>query len=118
MRRLAVASGLVVLLTCSVLFGPEVASQSQTPARTPEFLRQRADEFLQRSKDAERSGLAEPFKGLTTNGRTEPGLFAIRSTGVSTEPVRKATDAFLAALTPALRGKAVFDVNDPEWRKW
>jgi hypothetical protein len=38
-------------------------------------------------------GLAEPFKGITTDGTPIPGLFALRSTGVSTEPVRLATDA-------------------------
>jgi hypothetical protein len=37
---------------------------------------------------------------------------------VSTEPVRKAADAFLAALSPAQRDKTLFGVDDPEWRKW
>ena len=33
--------------------------------------------------------LDEPFKGVTSNGTVTPGLFPIRSTGVSTAPVRK-----------------------------
>jgi len=45
-------------------------------------------------------------------------LFAIRSTGVSTDPVRKAADAFLAALSPEQRSKSTFSVDDDEWRKW
>ena len=54
-----------------------------------------------------------------TNGQVETGLFAIRSTGVSTEPVRKAADGFLAALTPAQRSAStLFAVDDAEWRKW
>jgi hypothetical protein len=52
------------------------------------------------SKAAEERGLAEPFKGVTTDGKVVGGLFPVRSTGVSTEPVRKAAEAFLAALTP------------------
>ena len=48
----------------------------------------------------EAAALAEPFKGVTTNGTVQPGLFSIRSTGVSTEPVRVAATAFLSALTP------------------
>jgi hypothetical protein len=48
----------------------------------------------------------------------EPGLFAIKSTGVSTEPVRKAADAFLGALTQPQRDKSTFGVDDVEWRKW
>ena len=70
------------------------------------------------SISAETKGLAAPFKGITTNGSVEPGLFAIKSTGVSTEPVRKAADAFLAALNTPQRGKTVFGVDDVEWRKW
>ena len=48
----------------------------------------------------------------------ENGLFPIHSTGVSTEPVRKAAEAFLAALTAEQRAKTMFPVDDPEWRKW
>ncbi|HWO00471.1 MAG TPA: DUF3500 domain-containing protein [Blastocatellia bacterium] len=70
------------------------------------------------STDAETKGLAEPFKGITTSGQVVPGLFGIHSTGVSTEPVRKAADAFLAALNLEQREKTMFAVDDPEWRKW
>src|SRR5262245_7115057 len=118
MSRIALAAAFGGLLVSSLFFQPSLTSQTQAPARTPEFLRQRAEDFRQRSISAETAGLAEPFKGLTTNGQVEQGLFAIRSTGVSTEPVRKATDAFLAALTPAERTKSVYGIDDPEWRKW
>ena len=77
-----------------------------------------AARFHQMSEDFEQKGLAEPFKGITTAGKVEPGLFEIRSTGVSTEPVRKAAETFLAALTPEQRAKTTFPVDDPEWRKW
>ena len=66
----------------------------------------------------EAAALAEPFKGITTNGTVQPGLFTIRSTGVTTEPVRRAADAFLGALTPEQRAKTKFPFDDPEWRKW
>src|SRR5689334_16413650 len=74
--------------------------------------------FKQMSADSERKGLAEPFKGITTDGRVMPGLFEIRASGVSTEPVRKAAEALLAALTPEQRAKTMFPLDDPEWRKW
>jgi hypothetical protein len=70
------------------------------------------------SVDAETKGLAEPFKGITANGQVVPGLFGIHSSGVSTDPVRKAADAFLAALTLEQRQKTTFALDDPEWRKW
>ena len=77
-----------------------------------------SERHLTMSREAESRGLAEPFKGVTTNGSVEPNLFPIRSTGVSTKPVRKATEAFLRSLTPEQRAKTVFAVDDPEWRKW
>ena len=70
------------------------------------------------SIEAEVPGLADPFRGITTNGRIESGLFSVRSTGVSTAPVRTAAEAFLAALSPAQRTKTLKPVDDPEWRKW
>jgi hypothetical protein len=82
---------------------------------TPEAFRESA---RQRSAEAEEKGLAEPFKGVTTDGAIVPGLFGIRSTGVSTEPVRTAAKAFLEALTADQRAKTTFPVDDPEWRKW
>jgi hypothetical protein len=71
-----------------------------------------------RSLAAERQGLAEPFKGVTADGTVMPGLFAIRSTGVSTAPVTKAAADFLAALTPEQRARTTFALEDDEWRKW
>jgi hypothetical protein len=62
--------------------------------------------------------LDEPFKGVTTDGKVRPGLFAIKSTGVSTRPVRDAAQKFLAALTAEQRGKTAYAVDDSEWRKW
>jgi hypothetical protein len=62
--------------------------------------------------------VAEPFKGITTDGSVTTGLFPIRSTGVSTAPVVEAARAFLARLTPEQRASTTFPVDDDEWRKW
>ena len=66
----------------------------------------------------EARALGEPFKGVTTDGTVIPGLYSIRSTGVSTEPVAHAAEALIAALTAEQRGKTLFPVDDDEWRKW
>lgn len=76
------------------------------------------DRFKRMSDAAEKSGLAAPFKGITANGSVEPGLFAIRSSGVSTEPVVRAAETFLAALSPEQKSRTMFPVDDDEWRKW
>jgi hypothetical protein len=62
--------------------------------------------------------LTEPFRGITRKGAVEPGLFPIRSTGVSTAPVRDAAVAFLAALTPEQRQASTFAADAEEWRDW
>lgn len=77
-----------------------------------------AERFRQMSAEFERKGLAEPFRGVTTNGVVETGLFEIHSTGVSTEPVRNAAVHFLASLTGDQRRRTTFAVDDVEWRKW
>ena len=76
------------------------------------------ERFQRMSREAETKGLAEPFRGVTTDGSAIPGLYGIRSTGVSTEPVREAALAFRASLSPEQRAKSVFAVDDDEWRKW
>ena len=78
----------------------------------------RAERVRQMSEQAERKGLAEPFKGVTADGAVQPGLFPLRSTGVSTAPIRKAAEAFVAGLTDEQRKSTMFDVDDSEWRKW
>ncbi len=61
---------------------------------------------------------AEPFTGITTDGKVIPGLFSIEQTGVSTRPIKQTAEAFLASLKPEQRAKTVFPVDAPEWRKW
>jgi hypothetical protein len=60
----------------------------------------------------------QQFKGLTANGTIEPGLFPIKATGVSTQPVRDAAQRFLQALTDEQRAKTTYAVDDDEWLKW
>jgi len=96
-----------------------IAGFSQGPPGGPKPTReQTAARFRQMTADFEQKGLAEPYKGITKDGSVEPGLFEIRATGISTEPVRKAAEALLAALTPEQRAKSAYALDDPEWRKW
>jgi hypothetical protein len=109
-HRLVVVAALAVAGGALVAVNPAAIAQNQ-----PGNLLER---FRVMSRDAEAKGLAEPFKGITANGTVETGLFAVRSTGVSTEPVRAAAAAFLASLSPDQRRASSFAVEDPEWRKW
>ncbi|MDF1826279.1 MAG: DUF3500 domain-containing protein [Verrucomicrobiales bacterium] len=69
-------------------------------------------------QEMEKRLLEVPFKGLTTNGEVIPNLFSLETTGVSTEPVKLAAEAFLAELSEEQRKNTLFEVNDDEWRKW
>lgn len=58
------------------------------------------------------------FKGVTTDGKVVDDLFSIHSTGVSTDAVVKAAQAFLDGLSAKVRRASVFDVDDDEWLAW
>jgi len=101
---------LPLLLSFALLVSVTLLSQRPPGDRTARF--------QEMSRKAEAQLDTDPFVGVTTDGKVRPGLFKIESTGVSTEPVRQAAEAFLAALTPEQRKKAMYPVDDPEWRKW
>src|SRR5687768_3979125 len=60
----------------------------------------------------------DPFQGVTTDGTPQPGLFPVKSTGVTTKPVADAAGAFLASLTSEQRKGTAFPVESDEWRRW
>jgi hypothetical protein len=62
--------------------------------------------------------LAEPFVGLSATGTPEAGLFELKSSGVSTADVRRAAESLLASMSADQRERAMFPVDDSEWRNW
>jgi Protein of unknown function (DUF3500) len=77
-----------------------------------------AERFRQMSEDYERQGLAEPFKGITKDGKVAGGLFEVAPSGVSTEPVRNAAQKFISTLSNVQLARTLYPVDDIEWRKW
>jgi len=65
-----------------------------------------------------RKSLEENFVGMTANGQVREGLFPIRKTGASTQPVIDAAKAFLASLDAKRRASASFPVDSEVWRHW
>ena len=102
---------LVSMLSAAVL-APWARGQQR-----PQTASETAELYRKISEDYEKEGLA-PFKGITTNGDVLPGLFDIRPSGVSTEPVRNAAERFIATLNPVQLGRTMYPVDDIEWRKW
>lgn len=103
-RRLQLLLGFVALITVS-LFVSSALSQRRGRG---------GDRFA----EMERRGLAQPFVGISRNGKLEPGLFSIKASGVSTKPVVNAAGAFLASLNEDQRKRVTFPVDDAEWRRW
>ena len=64
------------------------------------------------------NGLAQEFKGVTTDGTAMAGLYPIQRTGVSTRTIREAAEAFLASLSADQRAQTLFPIAAPEWRLW
>ena len=71
-----------------------------------------------RGRGADQAALNEPYRGISTGGEIEKGLFKIESTGVTTEPVVAAANKFLAVLSDEQRDRTTFAVDDVEWRSW
>jgi hypothetical protein len=89
--------------------------------RTPVSARARAAELppgLERYLQTAGASLAEPFKGITTNGHVVPGLFPIQTTGISTRILQDAALAFLAALGVEQKARGCFPLDSDAWRRW
>jgi hypothetical protein len=65
-----------------------------------------------------RDSLKEPFKGITTAGEIERGLFPLHNAGPSTQLLVDAVTLFLSSLDPAQRSAVCFDVDSEVWRTW
>ena len=98
-----------LVLVCGVFVAAWAWSQTYD-ART--LTRKR--EFAEK----ETAALAEVFRGVATPSGIVEGLFPVRRTGVSTEPIRVDASRFLGTLTQPQQIRTVFDVDDPEWRRW
>jgi hypothetical protein len=90
-------------------------AMGQREAQTPS---QMAERFRKMSEEYELEGLAAPFRGITSNYEVMPGLFEIKPSGVSTEPVRNAAEKLIATLSSVQLARTIFPVDDVQWRKW
>ena len=75
-------------------------------------------ERLKEMAEAARAAAAGPFTGITADGHPVEGLFPVQRTGVSTQPITDAAEAYLAALSGELRAQAQLPIDAPEWMTW
>ena len=62
--------------------------------------------------------LSDPFVGVTSDGTPRKGLFPIRATNVSTQPIVAAARTFIETLSDEQRDRLMYPVDDLEWRRW
>ncbi len=111
-----------IRLAMAAAFGAVILAGCATPAASPE-----ADGFVYPDQlfalktifaSQQDAAIVQPFAGLRTKAGNQSGLFPIRATGVSTEPMRVAAEAFLASLTTPQKLRTQFGIDDSEWRRW
>ncbi len=62
--------------------------------------------------------LAEPFRGITTDGSAVPGIFSLGANGAPAEAMAAAARSLLARLSPEERAKSCFPIGSEHWRSW
>ena len=101
----------VILVFAVIVFGgTAVLSQSQYPAN---LLEQKGNFSLGAAR-----ALGQPFRGVATTDGIIEGLYPIKSSGVSTLPIRQAAETFLESLSTADLSRTHYAIGDPEWRDW
>lgn len=72
----------------------------------------------ERFAKAEDENINKPYEGIVTSKGKVSGLFPIKSTGVTTAPIKEAGETFLKSLTKEQLAKTQYDINSIEWQKW
>jgi Protein of unknown function (DUF3500) len=62
--------------------------------------------------------LAEPLRGVTTDGTVRPGLYRLDQKAGSTAAISETALGFLDALTREQRTRATFPMDSDDWRRW
>lgn len=60
----------------------------------------------------------EPYRGITTDGELESGLFSVAEEGAPTGEMVSAAEALLSRLSVADRAQLVYAIDAAEWRRW
>jgi hypothetical protein len=93
----------------SKMAGPSPRSHAQARLKSP-----RAQELFGTWEKM----FAEPFRGITTDGKVTPDLFALRPEGAPTLAMIEAVNALMARLSPEQRKACRFPVDSNQWRHW
>jgi hypothetical protein len=93
----------------SKIAGPTARAHADARRQSP-----RAKEFFAQWEKQ----LAEPFKGITTDGQAVPGLYKFEPNGAPVAAMTDAAKALLGLLTEAQRNVSCFPADSKTWRGW
>jgi len=92
----------------SKIAGPTARAHAEARRQSP-----RAKEFFAQWEKQ----LAEPFKGITTDGQAVPGLYKLEPNGAPLAAMTDAAQALLSLLTEAQRKASRFTADSKTWRR-
>jgi hypothetical protein len=93
----------------SKIAGPTARAHADARRQSP-----RAKEFFAQWEKQ----VAEPFKGITTDGQAVPGLYRLEPNGAPVAAMTDAAQALLGRLTEAQRKASCFPADSRTWRRW
>jgi hypothetical protein len=93
----------------SKIAGPTARAHAEARRQSP-----RAKEFFAQWEES----VAEPFKGITTNGNVVPGLYKLEPNGAPVAAMVDAAKALLGLLSAKERTASCFAVDSSTWRRW
>src|SRR5436305_3412126 len=94
-----------------------LALRKRTPVSARALAPDVGERFGRMRENGERI-VGEPFTGITADSAIVPGLYPLQTTGVSTEPMRRAAIEFLEALDSGQRQQVSFEITSDAWRRW
>ena len=93
----------------SKIAGPTARAHADARRQSP-----RAKEFFAQWEKQ----LAEPFKGITTDGTSIPNLYTLAPNGAPVAAMVDAAKALLGLLTAEQRARSCFAADSNTWRRW
>ncbi len=108
---------LITIFLLLTLFACKLKNDQKESIKTTKNIEE-VNPVKNRLAQIEVDALKEPYVGIFTEDSDSTNLFPIRSTGVSTLPIKEAAEFFIKGLSASQIERTTFYIDDQEWRKW
>ena len=114
MKKILLLSIILIIASCKNVPGTQSAKDGMLATDKKEQKQGSKGGFNSMAEKAAN----EAYKGVFTSDGKQEGLFPLKSTGVSIQPIVEAANFFIKGLSPEEKKKVIFKVDDKEWRHW